>query len=131
MREIRYIYLSKKDFINYMVCQVDLFVSKYRFYYPNVVVGLDDKKDLSEMLQRRADKNNHKIIMYYHWLRKKVYVVIYCKNTIKVFYTDLTYQTAKKYNKKLNDIYQFIVETRKGYNYGKTSNNGNECRGLE
>lgn len=107
--EVKFIKLDKRMFYSTIACQLDLLVNKYRYYYPGVLVSID-QPDIAQYAINKSKKHTRKFILYYDTFKKVCYLIQYSKKLIKIFYTNICYNTAKKYNKKLNEIYKFIIE---------------------
>lgn len=98
--------IDKKEFKNYCINKINILVRKYRFFYSGVVVKTE--KDLFDFVKTRKQKS--RITMYYHIPSKRLFLIIYCKNSVELLYTNLSLTTAKKYNKEFDTLYKEIYE---------------------
>ena len=87
--------LNKKEFKNFCLDKIDILVGKYRFFYSGVVVKTE--KDLFEEVHYKTKRS--RLTLYYHVPSKRLFLIIFCKYVIQMYYTDLSITTAKKYNK--------------------------------
>lgn len=90
---------TRKEWLNEMPEMINKLVKNYNFYYSGGYISTF-KGEITDLVTKKYKKNRHKIVLYQNEKMTQVYLVVYSKKTITVYYTnDYDYNSTNNKNR--------------------------------
>lgn len=99
MDELKLIWrkFGRREWLEEVPGIIKYLVEKFHFYYStNTIIKI---KDIKDVINRRYEKNKHKIILYYNPNLSTCYLVAYCSKHVTINYCN-EYDFSKWYSVK-------------------------------
>ncbi len=75
---------SRSEWLQEIPELIHLLVKDFHFFYPSHMIS--KISDIVDVVNRKYEKNKHKVIPYYNPDRSQCYIVVYCNNFVKIYY---------------------------------------------
>lgn len=118
---IEFVKESREQWLKYIPTVINRLAKDYNFYYSGNINKI--KKDILDIIKENYDKNRHKIVLYQTSDKTRLFLVVYAKKRVSIYYcTEYEYKldennynrnqwtAVKRFMKKFDLAYKEAVK---------------------